>query len=44
MRSGSVIDIIQAHDIVLAQIGARLHFDQFKIDLAGLAPFSFAYE
>ena len=35
-RLTAAIDIIEADDIVLAQIAPRLHLDQFERDLAGI--------
>lgn len=33
---GAIVDIVSAQDIVLAEIGADLNFDQFEGDLAGV--------
>src|SRR3954468_15357019 len=30
------VDVVEAHDVVLAQIAADLYLDQFKPDLAGV--------
>ena len=30
------VDVVEAHDVVLAQIAADLHLDQFKPNLAGV--------
>ena len=29
-RSGSPVDILEAHDVVLSQVGAGLHLDQLQ--------------
>jgi len=34
--SAPVIGVLETDDVVLAQIGTRLHLDQFEVDLAGL--------
>ena len=31
-----VIVVLDAHDVVLAEIAAGLHLDQFEVDLAGI--------
>ena len=30
------VDVVEAHDVVLAEIAANLHLDQFERDLAGI--------
>ena len=30
------VDVVEAHDVVLAEIAADLHLDQFERDLAGI--------
>ena len=34
--SHAVVDVLDADDVVLAEIGAGLHLDQLQIDLAGI--------
>ena len=34
--SDAIIDVLETHDIVLAEIAAGLHLDQLEVDLAGV--------
>src|SRR5471030_3204104 len=34
--SGALVDVLEAHDVVLAQVAAGLHFDQVQRHLAGI--------
>lgn len=35
-RLRAPVNVVQSHDVVFAQITARLHFDQFKRHFAGV--------
>ena len=36
LRSGALVIVLDADDVVLAEIAAGLHLDQFEQDLAGI--------
>ena len=40
--SAAVVNILDADDVVFAEIAAGLHLDQFEIDLAGVGQTMFA--